>query len=74
MTIEQYLSKNPSREKVLNDICAVANINCLHIEELWLYVELSEMFNISLDDFYNDQEALTEYERNYIGLYNWKVK
>jgi hypothetical protein len=74
MSFNDFINKNPSRDEVLEVMCTIANNNCLHIEETWCFKELSEKFNFSINDFYDDQDELTEYERKYIGLYNWKVK
>jgi hypothetical protein len=74
MTLEQFCKNNPTKEQVIIKLCDYVNHNALHIKELWCYAELADKYDIHDDDFYDDQSELTEYERNYIGLYNWKIK
>lgn len=74
MSLEKFLSKNPNKREVMEILCESANLNVLPINEFWAWSELSEKFGLSMNDFYDDQEALTEYERSHIGLYNWKIK
>lgn len=73
-SLEEYLRINPSRKQVAQLLCKVANNNVLHMKELGLFTELAPQFNLTLDDFYDDQDELDEYAKKYIGLYNWKVK
>lgn len=78
MTMEEFIAKNPSREEIAAQICAVANNNVLEIDETFAWQPLSELAGFTLDDFYDDvqgtfylygSEALTHY-----GIVNWKLK
>lgn len=73
-TIEEYLATNPTRADVAKVLCKIANSNVLPMHDLGLFYDLAPLFNLTLDDFYDDQSVFSEYERNYIGLYNWTVK
>lgn len=74
MNLEDFIKTNPTREAVKQMLCETANYYVLSIEELWCFRSLAESFNFSIDEFYDDQDELTEYERNYVGLYNWKIR
>jgi ribosomal protein S24E len=74
MELKEFLDNNPSRKEVAEMLCKASNFYCLPINELWCYKELCDKYTLDVDDFYDDQDELTEYERKYIGIYNWKVK
>lgn len=74
MSLEEYLSSKPSRREVMEMICNIANANVLPICDVPIWDELSDKFDFTVDDFYDDQDSWGEYEKNYIGLYNWTVK
>ncbi|PAD70593.1 hypothetical protein CHH83_01980 [Bacillus sp. 7586-K] len=78
MTLNEFISTNPSREQIAFQICAVANTNVLEIDETFVWKPLSELGGFTKDDFYDDvqgtfdmygAEALTHY-----GTVNWKLK
>ena len=73
MELTDFLKTNPSRNEVAKMLCKASNFYCIPIDTLWCYKEICEKYNLTMNDFYDDQGELTEYERNCIGLYNWKV-
>jgi hypothetical protein len=78
LTLDDFISKNPTREEIALQICAVANNNVLEIEETFVWETLSELGSFTKNDFFDDvqetfdrygSEALTHY-----GIVNWKLK
>ena len=74
MTLEEYLKTDRTKNEIMELLCDIANRNFLSVDELWCYKELSENFNITMDDFIDDLDELSEYKRCVIGYFNWKVK
>lgn len=78
MTIEEFISSNPSRKAIAHHICLVANTNVLEVDETYVWEPLSKLGNFDREDFYDDvqgtfafygQEALEIY-----GIVNWRLK
>ncbi|GAB6253642.1 hypothetical protein BCSAG_49600 [Bacillus cereus] len=78
MTLNEFIASNPTREQIAFQICGVANVNVLEIDETFAWKPLSELGGFTKDDFYDDvqgtfnmygAEALT-----HIGIVNWKLK
>jgi hypothetical protein len=61
-----------NKEEALSALCATANANCLPITQLWCYEELCEMFDITPDDYWNDENELSEEHKDIAGNNNWK--
>jgi hypothetical protein len=55
-------------------LCRDENIHCMHIEEHASYCNVKDFYGFTLDDFIDDQSIYDDYEKEYIGLYNWVYK
>lgn len=78
MTIEEFLAKNPTRQEIAFQLCALANHHILPIDETYIWEDLSKAGNFTKDDFYDDQQA-TKREMGveaitHHGIVNWKLK
>ncbi|WDI05174.1 hypothetical protein PUW25_25535 (plasmid) [Paenibacillus urinalis] len=63
-----------TKKEAVRALCATANFNCLHIEELWCYKEVCELFSITPDDYWNDEAELDEEHLMHAGNDNWKPR
>lgn len=61
-----------TKDQAIQALCNTANFNCLPIHELWCYEGVCKQFNISPDDYYNDEASLTQEHLDYAGNNNWK--
>ncbi|MED3792370.1 hypothetical protein P4571_07935 [Niallia alba] len=61
-----------NKDEALLALCYTANINCLPIDELWCYKDICSEFGITSQDYYNDEESLSEEHLDNAGNNNWK--
>lgn len=75
---EFLLSEGATKEQFASVICMLANNYCMDISDTGLWNLVSEKFQISENDFYNDsEETRLRYGNDAVDLYgivNWKYK
>ena len=82
MTLEEFLAKQPSREEIARQLCAVANNDVcgVDITDTFVWEPLSRLGGFTADDFYDDQEATLRRHNNDIeaithhGVRTWTLK
>lgn len=67
----KHFEKMGSKEIAIERLCAYANANCMPMYDTWLYPHAVEMYGITRADYYNDYDALSEQEKEFLGD-NWK--
>ncbi|MFJ8247392.1 hypothetical protein [Peribacillus asahii] len=78
MTLEEFIATNPSRREIAFQICGVANMNVLEIDETFAWEPLSKLGGFTKNDFYDDVQGTFDFygseALSHHGIVNWKLK
>jgi hypothetical protein len=78
LTLEEFIAKNPTKEEIAFQICAVANMNVLEINDTYVWDTLRNLGGFTKEDFFDDvQETFNVHGAkalSHYGIVNWKLK